>query len=158
MNGHTSVFGSYFHRGAFTWGYHDDHSLMKQSYCTGLKGRIANDEANEQQYGTGQAGTAELAQARTLIAKPAAERSKQQQITKSKLFGEADRDAKLDAVKVQEAATKLSEEERKAAKRKYNSMDQVEMTEEMMEAYRLQKGTKSDPMAKLGSDDLLDYK
>ena len=53
-----------------------------------------------------------MAQARTLLVKPAAERSKQQPVAKSKLFGEADRDAQLDAVKVQEAATKLSEEER----------------------------------------------
>jgi hypothetical protein len=36
-----------FHKGAWMWGYADDHSLLKQSYCTGETGRIA--------YGTGQA-------------------------------------------------------------------------------------------------------
>ena len=47
INGHTSVWGSYFHRGAFRWGYADDHSLMRNTYCTGAAGRAANDEANE---------------------------------------------------------------------------------------------------------------
>lgn len=158
INGHTSVFGSYFHIGAFTWGYADDHSLMKQSYCTGAKGRIANDEANERQFGTGKAGTAALAQARTLVAKPAAARSKDVVTSRSKLFGEANQDAQLDADKVKDAAAKLSEDDKRSGKRKYNSMDEVEMTEEMMEAYRLQRGQKNDPMAKLGSDQLLEYK
>ena len=66
-NGHSTVWGSYFHRGAFGWGYADDHSLLKNSYCTGENGRIANDEANELRYGTGKAGSAALAQARGLL-------------------------------------------------------------------------------------------
>lgn len=68
INGHTSVWGSYFHKGAFMWGYSDDHSLLKNSYCTGAKGREANDEANLLQYGTGVSGSAELAQARKVAA------------------------------------------------------------------------------------------
>jgi hypothetical protein len=45
-------------------------------------------------------------------------------------------------------------------KRKYNSMNaSVEVTPEMMEAYRLQKDLGcDDPMAKLGSATVLDYK
>jgi competence protein ComGC len=35
---------------------------------------------------------------------------------------------------------------------------EVKITEEDMEAYRLQKEQKSDPMANLGSEELLDYK
>lgn len=50
-NGHVWVWGSFFHNGAFQWGYADDHSLMKHSYYVGMKGRIANDEANEKRYG-----------------------------------------------------------------------------------------------------------
>ena len=67
INGHTTVWGSYFHKGAFRWGYADDHSLMKKSYCTGENGRKANDEANEMRYGTGVAGSAALAQAREML-------------------------------------------------------------------------------------------
>lgn len=66
MNGHISVWGSFFHMGAFTWGYADDHSLLRNSYCTGMNGRIANDEAHLLQYGTGITGSAELAQARVI--------------------------------------------------------------------------------------------
>jgi pre-mRNA-processing factor SLU7 len=66
-NGHSTVWGSYFHKGAFQWGYADDHSMMKNSYCTGETGRLVNDEANEMQYGTGKAGTAALAQARGML-------------------------------------------------------------------------------------------
>ncbi|GMH96779.1 hypothetical protein TL16_g13319, partial [Triparma laevis f. inornata] len=50
-NGHRCIWGSYFHKGAFRWGYADDHSLLKSSYCTGANGRIANDEANALKYG-----------------------------------------------------------------------------------------------------------
>jgi pre-mRNA-processing factor SLU7 len=67
INGHTSVWGSYFHKGAFRWGYADDHSLIRNSYCTGENGRIVNDEANEITYGTGIAGSAALAQAREMM-------------------------------------------------------------------------------------------
>jgi hypothetical protein len=57
INGHTAVWGSYFHKGAFRWGYTDDHSLMQSSYGTGINGRIANDESNKLQYGSGMAGS-----------------------------------------------------------------------------------------------------
>ena len=67
INGHTAVWGSYFHIGAFAWGYADDHSLIKNSYGTGLNGRKANDQALLFQYGTGVAGSAALAQARTML-------------------------------------------------------------------------------------------
>ena len=113
-NGHTTVWGSYFHKGAFTWGYADDHSLMKQSYCTGENGRRANDEANAMQYGTGQAGSAELAQVRGML-KPAPASSSQRSAaastvaSRSKLYGEADPNAALDPQKVREALRREQE-------------------------------------------------
>jgi competence protein ComGC len=43
-------------------------------------------------------------------------------------------------------------------KRKYNSLGtDVDVTEEQMEAYRLKKGRSDDPMAKVGSDEILEY-
>lgn len=161
INGHTTVWGSFFHKGAFQWGYADDHSLMKMSYCTGENGRIANDEANERMYGTGKAGSAALAQAKTLL-KPrnngAANASSQPLHTsRSKLYGEADQKAEFDETKVKEASTRLDKDEGASKKRKYNSGAEEEMTEEMMEAYRLRKEHKNDPMAGLGSDKLLKY-
>lgn len=166
-NGHTTVWGSYFHKGAFTWGYADDHSLMRQSYCTGATGRQANDEAHALQYGTGEAGSAELAQARQLLQPKKSSSSTSANTTskptqRSKLYGEADPNAQLDADKVQAAMKKAAEESKDDAskKRKYHSIEaEVEMTEEDMEAYRLRKGRSEDPMAKLTDcAGVLDYK
>lgn len=165
INGHTTVWGSYFHRGAFLWGYADDHSLMKNSYCTGENGRIANDEANEMRYGTGVSGSAALAQAREMLkAIPTGERKTGvAPPAMSKLYGEADQNAKFDKDKLDQALKKLDQSREEATadrKRKYNSMNaQVDVTEEEMEAYRMRKDRGADPMAKLASsDEILDYK
>ena len=48
INNHTGVFGSYYSRLRGLWGYSCCHSLMKNSYCTGAAGRVANDAANGQ--------------------------------------------------------------------------------------------------------------
>ena len=165
INGHTTVWGSYFHRGAFRWGYADDHSLMKNSYCTGENGRIANDEANEMRYGTGVSGSAALAQAREMIkAIPTGERKTGvAPSAMSKLYGEADQNATFDKDKLDQALKKWDQSQEEATddrKRKYNSINaQVEVTEEEMEAYRMRRNRGADPMAKLASSDaILDYK
>ena len=55
INNHTSVFGSYYSRVRALWGYSCCHSLMKNSYCTGQAGRVANDAANGQNIDVHQA-------------------------------------------------------------------------------------------------------
>eukprot|EP00957_Ditylum_brightwellii_P098166 7479129-Ditylum_brightwellii.AAC.1 len=176
QNGHVTVWGSYSHRGAFRWGYADDHSLLKNSYCTGVNGRKANDEANELRYGTGVAGSVQAARAREMLkAVPVSERSTNKmgssdanRPTSSRLYGEADQKANLDQGKLR-AAIKKEQERIKATtsnsalderKRKYNSLNtDNEVTEEDMEAYRLKRERADDPMAKLSADGkLLDYK
>ena len=171
MNGHWTVWGSFFHKGAFQWGYADDHSLMKNSYCTGENGRKANDDANVMRYGTGEAGSAALAQAREMLkAVPKDQRPGDAagatggfKPNASKMYGEANQNAKLDQDKVKKALEKAEKSKAEAKddrKRKYNSLnaDSLDVTEEEMEAYRLSKGSISDPMAKLGSDEVLEYK
>ena len=161
INGHTSVWGSYFHKGAFRWGYADDHSLMKSSYCTGAAGRIANDEANEMRYGNGVAGSAALAQAREILKViPQTERASSLgnngRPTSSQFYGEADQFSKLDQEKLKNA---LREEEN-SDKRKYNSVDaNIDVTAEEMEAFRMKRQRADDPLSKLAdSEVLLDYK
>uniref|UniRef100_A0A7S1BTZ8 Pre-mRNA-splicing factor SLU7 n=1 Tax=Corethron hystrix TaxID=216773 RepID=A0A7S1BTZ8_9STRA len=66
VNGHLCIWGSYFHKGAFRWGYDDDHSLLKNSYCTGPKGRVTNDEANELKYSKGSIKTLASTNAREM--------------------------------------------------------------------------------------------
>ena len=161
INGHTTVWGSYFHKGAFTWGYDDDHSLIKHSYCTGRNGRLANDEANAMQYGTGQAGSATLEQVRRQMLPPGSRSSGHNDaalmMNRSKLYGEVDPTISLDAQKVQDAlqqAKKRDEPDkddpRMNKRNKYNSnRADEEMTPEMMEAYRIQKiNAANDPMTK----------
>ena len=162
VNGHTTVWGSYFHKGAFRWGYADDHSLIRNSYCTGENGRKVNDEANELKYGTGVAGSAALAQAREMLKSiPAAERKplESTNFKGSKLYGEAERDVKLDKDRLEAALRKVDNDRADSdKKRKYNSFNaDVDVTEEEMEAYRIRKEQKSDPMAKISSDELLHY-
>ena len=167
-NGHNTVWGSFFHIAACSWGYADDHSLVKSSYCTGAVGRKANDEANEMRYGTGLAGSAALAQARGMLKAQSnlnagCKNAMDPPTSRSKLYGEADQKAQLDRDKVKAAMEKLDREEKEAAdkknKRKYNSMNaETEVTEEEMEAYRMRKEVSSDPMSKISSDEILDYK
>jgi pre-mRNA-processing factor SLU7 len=185
INGHSTVWGSFFHKGAFQWGYEDDHSLLKLSYCTGQAGKLANDEANEMRYGTGQAGSAALAQARSMLSAQqmiaagnasSSKRLEQVVPNRSKLYGEANQNADLDQEKVQQALERAKKREqhdgsdaqeldteRDDRKRKYHSIkaNDQDMTEEDMEAYRLQKDRSEDPMANLASGDadaLLEYK
>lgn len=152
INGHKSVWGSFFHKGAFAWGYADDHSLIKNSYGTGENGRIANDEANEMMYGTGKAGSAALAQARGMLkAIPGANSSSLSSYKNpSSLYGESDQKLSLDQQKVRDAIAKArTEKESSGNKRKYNSLDTgVDISEEDMEAYRITKDRRDDPMAK----------
>mmetsp|Transcript_23039 Transcript_23039/g.32457 ORF Transcript_23039/g.32457 Transcript_23039/m.32457 type:complete len:736 (+) Transcript_23039:369-2576(+) len=172
LNGHTTVWGSYFHKGAFRWGYADDHSLMRNSYNTGTNGRLANDEANELQYGTGVAGSAAIAQARQMLKaiprqnKDSEDNNALRHPTNSNLYGEANPKAKLDTRAVRQAMKRQMEEELEQeqqqgkSKRKYNSLNvNVDVTEEDMEAYRMRKERVDDPMAKLASSgELLEYK
>ena len=175
-HGHSAVWGSYFHKGGFRWGYADDHSLIRNSYGTGANGRRVNDEANELQYGTGVAGSEVLAQARQMLkAVPSSGRKAGDgsHLNRSKLYGEADQNAVVDDDKVKEALRKMDsadgdhgsgnddDDNKKGKKRKYNSVDvNINVTEEEMEAYRLRKSRgDEDPMAKLAkSGELLEYK
>lgn len=168
INGHSTVWGSFFHVGAFRWGYGDDHSLMKNSYCTGPNGRIANDDANEMRYGTGESGSAALAQAKDMLqAVPQGQRKGDAKSSltnaRSKHYGDADPTTVLDREKLQ-AALQKEEELNKThtadeRKRSYNSLKSSnDVTEEEMEAYRLKKSRTDDPMMQLAdSGKLLEY-
>ena len=168
INGHNTVWGSYFHKGAFRWGYEDDHSLMKNSYCTGAAGRQANDESNELRFGTGIAGSAALAQAneilKTMLPNKKSSSNSNGRPTNSQMYGEADQFAKMDSKKLKEALDKTNDAEEKAvrsggsSKRKYNSLNvDIDVSVEEMEAYRMTRERADDPLSKLSSDEILEY-
>eukprot|EP00602_Paraphysomonas_sp_CaronLab_P004398 CAMPEP_0185033266 /NCGR_PEP_ID=MMETSP1103-20130426/22034_1 /TAXON_ID=36769 /ORGANISM="Paraphysomonas bandaiensis, Strain Caron Lab Isolate" /LENGTH=511 /DNA_ID=CAMNT_0027569477 /DNA_START=307 /DNA_END=1842 /DNA_ORIENTATION=- len=171
INNHTSVWGSYFNKKRMQWGYQCCHSLVKNSYCTGAKGRETNDAESSQ-------GVAML-QAQQMLnsikPKDNDKKESKSRITKrSDVYGESDPAlaAGLDESKVQAAMQRLKEEkegngsnsvEGDDRKRSYNSMKTVDVTAEDMEAYRRIKTKREDPMAAFigeggDSEVLLEYK
>ncbi len=155
-NEHTSIWGSYWrdHR----WGYACCHSLLRNSYCTGMiveekeiefeTNNQSNDDNDDE---TKPKSLAEMHREKLNKQKvqPKISAEEKNSITK-----------KLDKKKVQEAAKEIAERERQAdekakldeRKRKYNSLtsdlnDHKEPTEEELEAYRLKKHRHEDPMA-----------
>ena len=157
-NEHTSVWGSFWrgHR----WGYGCCHSLLRQSYCTGViveEKEIAFETSEKVLEDDPERGKTlvelhreKLNKKKTQV-KPAATTTTEEANTVMK---------KLDKKKVQEAAREIAERERQAEelldvderKRKYNSLktDKNELhqpTEEELEAYRLKKHRHEDPMA-----------
>ena len=167
INGHTSVWGSYFHKGAFKWGYADDHSLLRSSYYTGANGRKANDEANAMRHGTGATGSAQVEQARAMLkAKTGGGgAASKPRVKQSDLYGDAVPGTSFDKKKLDEALKKQKEsergdgEEKDDRKRKYNSMADDQVTVEEMEAYRMSKKRDEDVLDRLAdSEEVLEYK
>jgi pre-mRNA-processing factor SLU7 len=171
INNHTSVFGSYYNRARATWGYSCCHSGIKNSYCTGAKGREANDAVNSEVMDSFQARKM-LDATQAGKASGASSSSAASALTKrSDVFGEGSTSTVLDKEKLEQAYRKAEQgsatggaaaaesaggEERK---RGYNSMQSVEVTTEDMEVYRMKRLKGDDPMAALmESDTLLEYK
>ena len=164
INNHTSVWGSYFNRSRFQWGYACCHSLVKNSYCVGETGKQMNDSANNQAI--------DLHQERRMLEKvPGTAQTRVQTgiVKRSDVYGESSGDVVLSEEKMAEALKRAearmkrereeaAEEEEGTRKRSYNSMQTVEVTPEDMEAYRILKSKRQDPMAELISgDEILEY-
>ena len=161
INNHTSVWGSYFSRARMSWGYSCCHSLTKNSFCTGSKGKMANDAA--------ELPSVDPAQAAKMV--QSVESKNRSNLTgkvnkRSDVYGEFDATSniKLDEDKIKHALSKYDETEGgksstiETNKRGYNSMAAVEVTAEDMEAYRIKKSKREDPMeALLKSDEVLPY-
>uniref|UniRef100_A0A7S2SN22 Pre-mRNA-splicing factor SLU7 n=2 Tax=Rhizochromulina marina TaxID=1034831 RepID=A0A7S2SN22_9STRA len=164
VNNHTQVWGSWFDRRAFRWGYGDDHSLIRNSYSSGEAGRAAN-EAAAAGLTTGTERERPMLEARPAEERAAAADQAAAASSRSELFGEQ-LAPDLDQEKLKKALKKAKkfqkdterhEEEADDKKRKYNSMDTYEVTKEEMEAYRLTKGNTADPMFNVAEGELLDY-
>jgi pre-mRNA-processing factor SLU7 len=146
---HVEIWGSFFDRATFRWGYADDHSTLRNSYSTGAAGRRAREMA----------AAALKAPAPTRVAgqaTPALADKSNASLEQRALYGTGEGlgDAPLDAEKLK--AAMAAEAKRKGAgaagggddrKRKYNSMQAEEVTAESMEAYYRSKSRGDDPMA-----------
>mmetsp|Transcript_17315 Transcript_17315/g.58791 ORF Transcript_17315/g.58791 Transcript_17315/m.58791 type:complete len:374 (-) Transcript_17315:58-1179(-) len=165
---HASVWGSFFDRRRFKWGYACCHSVVRGSYCTGEAGKAANDAA-----GLGvlhEEATRKMLEAKTPAERKGEEeeRKRREMTTRADVFGESEATPQLDEERLREAVEREKDFQRRAVggergsaedrKRRYNSMEEVEMTKEGMEAYRLTRRRAEDPMADmLGSETLLEY-
>jgi len=156
-NEHTSVWGSYWHN--HRWGYACCHSLLRQSYCTGV---IVEEKEIEFETNDIPNDDNDQDKPKSLVEMHREKLNKQKVQPKSSSSNDDKNSTmkKLDKKKVQEAAREIAEREKRAEemlnvderKRKYNSLksdiNQQEPTEEELEAYRLKKHRHDDPMAK----------
>lgn len=146
INNHTSIFGSFWKEGQ--WGYACCHSFVKNSFCTGAKGQLAEQEAQQALVSRTQAAEER--------------RAAGQDASSSKPRGSGaaawgtdipEGTGPLDSAKVKEAMQRLEEQERGAEaddrKRGYHSFKALdsEVSAEEMEAYRLKRGRTDDPAA-----------
>lgn len=156
-NEHTSVWGSYWrdHR----WGYGCCHSLVRNSYCTGM---IVEEKEIEFQS-SNQTNDKDQQEKPKSMTELHREKLNKQKTRPKAAAGTDDKNSvtkKIDKKKVQEAAREIAAKERQAEemlaiderKRKYNSSksdanEYKEPTEEELEAYRLKKHRHEDPMA-----------
>ncbi|GLE05307.1 hypothetical protein PINS_up014320 [Pythium insidiosum] len=147
---HTSVWGSWFDRNDMAWGYACCHSKVRKSYCTGEEGKQAIEAARHAQN-TERAMLPVKEKTEEEDAKaPASDGSGIRK--RSEMYGENVAPA-LDEKKLKKALKKAKKEKVKGddetddRKRKYNSMANYEVDAEEMEAYKLTKTRRDDPMA-----------
>ena len=151
---HTAIWGSFFDLTTFRWGYEDDHATVRNSYSTGMSGKLARMQAV--------AALSEPVEAAASTMPPPPARlaaSSNAALGQRALYGagaDLDAEAPLDESKVRaamaaqkaNASAKTSDER----KRKYNSMSVDDTSAEGMEAYYRNKSRDNDPMAKLMSN------
>ncbi|KAL0585282.1 hypothetical protein ABG067_004987 [Albugo candida] len=146
-NNHTSVWGSWFDRVEFQWGYSCCHSKVRNSYCTGQEGKQAL-ESSRQLYESVENVHDDDGDTDAL---------KSEKMTKrSDLYGETIA-PDLDQKKLLKAIKRARKEQTSSIrKRNYNSMESSYVTAEDMEAYKLLKSREEDPMAEfLGRKNVL---
>ena len=139
---HTSVWGSFWKNGQ--WGYKCCHSTIKASYCAGKEG-IAALEAHAQQFES--AAATEQPPRKSLmdeLVSKASNSNTKDPLESKKRVGEGS--VELDSKKLKLAME--MEKEGKDNNSKYNSLNTSnEITEEELEAYRINRKRAEDPMA-----------
>ena len=149
---HNEIWGSFFDRATFRWGYADDHSTLRNSYSTGAAGRRAREMAAAALKQPPSNGSAAASQQAGQLADKSSAALEQRALYGT---GEVLGDAPLDQDKLKAAmAAEVARREQGAPavddrKRKYNSMQAEEVTAETMEAYYRSKARAEDPMAGL---------
>ena len=167
---HKSVWGSYWHAGQ--WGYACCRSFSKNAYCTGIRGIEASNAsadlmkdnlaAREAAMDAKKKEEEEEEAAAAAAAATGGEKKKKKknpfEAKKDMWGGDVEEDVALDPKKLMEALRKEDARLKEGdddddgdggkgdRKRGYNVNHEVDVTEEEMEAYRLKRSRKDDPM------------
>jgi len=143
IGNHTKPWGSFFDRSARKWGFACCHQLQRQAYCLGHPPPKAVMAPPSGDMPPPEAVPFIREQ---LEAAPAP--SKKEQRAKEKKEEEESAARLKAALADEDKRAKKSKEEDADRKRKYNSMESTDVTEEQMEAYKMKKMRDDDPMAK----------
>ena len=170
INNHSSVWGSWWIDGQ--WGYTCCHQTVKNSYCTGRAGEGAAVEAAEALQANMEAKAAEEEQRQQQQQQGVAPRLEGAKPLAGVWGSEVEEGLQLDPAKVKEALKRQQhqeeegegrgEKEKNDRKRRYNSLADVNVSAEEMEAYRMTKNRGDDPLdfikkQKQGSGDAYDF-
>ena len=156
VGNHTAIWGSWYDIVSGQWGYACCHGTTKGSYCTGEEGKAAAAKNRamlasnmEREAARGAAGTADDADD-----VDAAKTNANAGLSKD-VWGSDVLKKELDQEKLKEAIAAIKKSKREKPveepderKRGYNSMqgDAVDMTEEQMEAWRMERTRADDPL------------
>uniref|UniRef100_A0A6B2EK89 Pre-mRNA-splicing factor SLU7 n=1 Tax=Phlebotomus kandelakii TaxID=1109342 RepID=A0A6B2EK89_9DIPT len=171
VNNHTAIWGSYWNMGR--WGYKCCHSFIKNSYCLGESGKVANmavpptktatkTEEAEPEKPSGEEESAKSSSSssseseedeeearRRQKAKKKSKKKRLKEKKRQKKQKDEEKDKLKEALKAEDKRTKEVDEIMKLDERKrpYNSMYEAKKpTEEEMEAFMMKRRREEDPM------------
>eukprot|EP00178_Gracilaria_changii_P006826 TRINITY_DN221_c0_g1_i1.p2 TRINITY_DN221_c0_g1~~TRINITY_DN221_c0_g1_i1.p2 ORF type:complete len:540 (-),score=114.46 TRINITY_DN221_c0_g1_i1:11501-13120(-) len=153
---HTTIWGSFYKNGK--WGYACCRQTQRYAFCTGAAGRIAAIET-EKEMEKRVAEAAERRDPRSLVEQNAERKDGREEndASNKKDKTEALNEERQHQIRIEKEIRKQQTEEDLAAaddrRRRYNSarregLDNNKVSEEAMEAYRLRRQMREDPMSK----------
>ncbi|KAH7888523.1 Pre-mRNA splicing Prp18-interacting factor-domain-containing protein [Phlebopus sp. FC_14] len=153
INNHNAVWGSWYDASSGTWGYACCHSTVHLSYCAGEVGKVAT------QASSAQALLASSSKPNSSLPGDEEPRARIDQNYSKKRVGEGD--VNLDQARLAEALSEEKkrkarggdEEERYVKKKKGLEISGHDVTEEELEAYRMNRRNTQDPMANYVDED-----
>ena len=156
VGNHTAVWGSWYDMDSGMWGYACCHGTTKGSYCSGEDGKVAaaknrammasNMERDEARKKVGDVDGGKVVHT-NVNANANAALSKDVWGSEA-LKKDLDQDKLKEAIAALKKNKRKPEEDKDERKRGYNSMrgDNVDMTEEEMEAWRMERTRAADPL------------
>ncbi|GAA97630.1 uncharacterized protein L969DRAFT_94771 [Mixia osmundae IAM 14324] len=147
---HTSVWGSWFSRSAFTWGYACCHSTLKASYCAGQAGIEA-----EKQESAGLLLTGTVAPQQKTMLQLHQEKRARPDDEADDGAGSKRRAGDMNSSKLDKALRAEQERLKRTGDEASGDAYNRNIEPEDMEAYRRLRSNAEDPMANLANDQLL---